>query len=149
MHWVGWNLLLHREIQYSPQSVQSPGGCFLFFWRFLKNSCRRVYNCWSTIAFGSIHSLLLGMKQESNLQFSTSQLRYRLFLRHFLCLLLVNLLLLANLEERSTHEKLDFFLEVENNMLKDNDLVDEATENVFALFWEAIALLVEKALSCF
>jgi len=51
--------------------------------------------------------------------------------------------------ERSTHEKLDFFLEVENNMLKDNDLVDEATENVFALFWEAIALLVEKALSCF
>jgi len=57
--------------------------------------------------------------------------------------------LLANLEERSTHEKLDFFLEVENNMLKDNDLVDEATENVFALFWEAIALLVEKALSCF
>jgi len=42
--------------------------------------------------------------------------------------------LLANLEEKSTYKELDCFLEVENNMLEDNDLVDEATKDVFALF---------------
>ena len=56
-----------------------------------------------------------------------------LFLKCFLCLLLVNLLLLANLEERSTHEELDCFLKVENNVLEEEDLVDEATWDIFAL----------------
>jgi len=56
---------------------------------------------------------------------------------------------LANLEKRSTHEELDCFLEVENNMLEDNDLVDETTKDVFALFWKTIALPAEKALSYF
>ena len=73
-----------------------------------------------------------------------------MFLRYFLYLLLVNLLLLASLEERSTHRELDCFLKVENgDGLEGDDLVDEATRNRFALFWEAIALPVEEALSYF
>jgi len=34
-------------------------------------------------------------------------------------------------------------------MLEEDALIDEAVKNVFALFWEAIVLPVEKALSCF
>jgi len=33
--------------------------------------------------------------------------------------------------------------------LEGNNLADEATGDEFALFWEAIALLVKEALSCF
>ena len=36
-----------------------------------------------------------------------------------------------------------------NNSLDRDDLADEAIKNVFALFWEAVALLVEEALLCF
>jgi len=44
------------------------------------------------------------------------------------------LLLLANLKEKSTHRELYCFLEVENDMLKEDNLVDKATRDVFALF---------------
>jgi len=64
-------------------------------------------------------------------------------------LLLVNLLLLANLEERFTYRELDCFLEVEDNVLKGDDLANEATEDVFDLFWEAIVLQEKNTLSCF
>jgi len=33
--------------------------------------------------------------------------------------------------------------------LEGDNLVDEATKDVFALFWEATALLVEEILLCF
>ena len=49
-------------------------------------------------------------------------------------LLLVNLLLLANLKKRSIYRKLDYFLEVRDNVLEEDNLVDEATEDIFALF---------------
>jgi len=54
MHWVKWDLLLHREVQHSPQSVQSSGGHSLFFQGLLGSSC------WSTVALESDHGLLLG-----------------------------------------------------------------------------------------
>jgi len=41
--------------------------------------------------------------------------------------------LLANLEKRSTHGELDCYLEVGNNVLERDNLVDEATGDVFAL----------------
>ena len=50
------------------------------------------------------------LEQESNLWSPALQWRHRLFLRHFLCSSLVNLLLLASLEERSTHRVLGCFL---------------------------------------
>ena len=65
---------------------------------------------------------------------------YRLFLRRFLHLLLVNLPLLASLEERSICRELDCFFGAENkNGLKENVLADEATRDEFVLFWEAMA----------
>ena len=60
MCWVGQDSLLHREVQCSPQSVQSPGGCFLFFQGFLRSSYQKISSCWSTVALGSDHGLLLG-----------------------------------------------------------------------------------------
>ena len=52
-----------------------------------------------------------------------------------MCLLLVNLLLLASLEKRSTYGELDCFLEIENkDDLEKNVLVDEAARDRFALF---------------
>ena len=48
-------------------------------------------------------------------------------------LLLVNLLLLANLEKKSNHKELDCFLKAVNDVLEENDLMDEATKDVFAL----------------
>jgi len=74
---------------------------------------------------------------------------HRLFSRYFLYLLLVNLLLLANLEERSTYRELDCFLRVGNNILEGVDLVGEVTGNMFALFWEATILLAKEVLFCF
>ena len=63
-----------------------------------------------------------------------------MFLRHFLHLLLVNLLLLASLEKRSTCRVLSYFLRVKNvNDLEKEFLVDKTTGNVFVLFWEAMA----------
>jgi len=57
--------------------------------------------------------------------------------------------LLASLEEKSTHRELDCFLRAEDNILEGGNLADKAAGNVFALFWEAIALLVEEALFSF
>ena len=71
-------------------------------------------------------------------------------LKCFLCLSLVNLLLLASLEEKSICEEFDCFLEAGGkNGLKGDDLVDKATRDGFALFWGAIALPVEEALPYF
>jgi len=42
--------------------------------------------------------------------------------------------LLASLEERFTHRKLDCFLEVEDKDLNENGLVNKAIEDMFALF---------------
>ena len=68
-----------------------------------------------------------------------------MFLRHFLHLSLVNLLLLASLKERSTHRELGCFLGVRDKDGLDRDyLVDEATKDVFALFWEVMVLPAEK-----
>ena len=61
-------------------------------------------------------------------------------MRHFLCSSLVNLLLLASLEKRSTYGELGCFLGAEDgDELEKGFLVDEATRDRFALFWEAIA----------
>ena len=62
-------------------------------------------------------------------------------MRHFLHSSLVNLPLLASLEERSTHRVLDCFLGAGNeDDLKKEFLVDETTRDVLALFWEAVAV---------
>ena len=67
-----------------------------------------------------------------------------------MCLSLVNLLLLASLEERSTYGELGCFLGAgdEDNLEKDV-LVGEATRDKFALFWGAIAELEIEAFPCF
>jgi len=58
--------------------------------------------------------------------------------------------LLANLEERSTYRKLDYFLEaVDRDDFKEEVLMNEATRDGFALFWEATAGLEMEAFSCF
>ena len=58
--------------------------------------------------------------------------------------------MLASLEERSTHEEFDYFLEVgHKDGLEEDNLVDKATRDRFALFWWAIVLPVEEALPCF
>jgi len=48
-------------------------------------------------------------------------------------LLLVNLPLLANLEERSICEELDCFLEAEDDMFEEDNLADETIKDLFAL----------------
>jgi len=40
-------------------------------------------------------------------------------------------------------------LEVEDNILEGDNLVNEATRDVFDLLWEATALPVKEALPCF
>ena len=63
---------------------------------------------------------------------------------------LVNLPLLASLKEWSICGEFDCFLEVENgDSLEKDGLADKATKDKLALFWEVIALPVEKAFSCF
>jgi len=65
-------------------------------------------------------------------------------------LLLVNLLLLASLEERSTYGVLGCFLGTgDGDDLEEEFLVDEAAGDGFALFWEAMAGLEIEVLSCF
>ena len=69
-----------------------------------------------------------------------------------MCLLLVNLLLLASLEEKSTYRELDYFLKVGDkklDVLEDNNLVDKAVGDIFTLFWESTVLLAKKVLSGF
>ena len=72
-----------------------------------------------------------------------------MFLRCFLYLSLVNLPLLASFEKKFTYSELDCFLEVENNCLEEDNLADEATRDVFALFSETVTLLAKEAVSCF
>ena len=73
-----------------------------------------------------------------------------MFLRCFLHLSLVNLLLLASLKERSTHGVLGCFLGAEDrDDLEKGFLADEAAGDKFALFWEAVAVLEVEAFSCF
>jgi len=63
---------------------------------------------------------------------------------------LVNLPLLASLEERFTHGVLDCFLEAgDRDDLEERFLVDEAARDRFALFWEAMTELEVKAFPCF
>ena len=71
-------------------------------------------------------------------------------MRHFLHSSLVNLPLLASLEERSIHRVLDYFLGAgDGDDLGEEFLVDEATGAEFVLFWEAMARLEIKAFPCF
>ena len=85
-------------------------------------------------------TMICFLGQNSNLWSPTPQQRHRLFSRCFLHLSLVNLLLLASLEERSIHKELNCFLRAENkDGLEKDVLVDEAIGNGFALFWEAVA----------
>jgi len=49
---------------------------------------------------------------------------------------LVNLLLLASLKEKFTHEEFDCSLGAGNRDGLEGDLADKATRDVFALFWE-------------
>ena len=73
-----------------------------------------------------------------------------MFSRYFLHLLLVNLLLLASLEERYTHSELGYFLGVRNeDGLEERFLVSEATGDRFALFWKTVAGLEVEAFPCF
>jgi len=63
---------------------------------------------------------------------------------------LVNLPLLANLEEKSTYGVLDCFLKAGNkDDLEEELLADEATGDGFALFWEAMAGPEMEAFPCF
>ena len=60
-----------------------------------------------------------------------------LFLKYFLCLLLVNLPLLASLKKRSTHGELDCFLGAgDEDDLEEGFLADKTARNEFALFWK-------------
>ena len=73
-----------------------------------------------------------------------------MFLRHFLHSSLVNLLLLASLEERSIYRVLNYFLEVRNeDDLEEELLTDEVTGDGFVLFWEAVTVLEVEAFPCF
>ena len=63
---------------------------------------------------------------------------------------LVNLSLLASLEERFIYGVLGYFLEVEDKGdLEKEFLADEAAKDRFVLFWEATAKLEVEAFSCF
>ena len=88
--------------------------------------------------------------QKSSLWSSAPQQRHRLFSRHFLHSSLVNLPLLASLEERSTCRVLGCFLGAEDrDDLEEGFLVNEATRDKFALFWGVMAELEVEAFPCF
>ena len=88
--------------------------------------------------------------QKSSLWSPAPQQRYRLFLRYFLHSSLVNLSLLASLEERSTYGLLGCFLGAgDRDDLEKGFLVNGATGDVFVLFWEAMAELEVEAFPCF
>jgi len=59
--------------------------------------------------------------------------------------------LLANLEERSTHEELGCFLGAgdKDDFKEEEILADEVIRDEFALFWEAMAGLEMEAFPCF
>jgi len=63
---------------------------------------------------------------------------------------LINLPLLASLEERSTHGVLGCFLGAgDGDNLEGRFFVDEAAGDRFALLWEAMTELEVEAFSCF
>ena len=67
-----------------------------------------------------------------------------------MCLSLVNLPLLASLEERSTYGVLGCFLEAgDGDGLEEGFLMDRAAGDEFALFWEAMAEPEVEAFPCF
>ena len=73
-----------------------------------------------------------------------------MFSRHFLHSSLVNLPLLASLEERSTHRVIGCFLKVgDGDGLEERFLADEAAGNRFALLRKAITELEVEAFPCF
>ena len=126
MCWVEWDLLLYKEVQCGPQFMWSPEDCSLSFQEFLRSSCWSISSYWSTMAFRSDCSLLLGEKVQFVIFCTTIEV------------------------QRSTCRKLNCFLKVENrDGLKGDDLVDEAAGDEFVLFWEIAALLVEEAFPCF
>ena len=70
-------------------------------------------------------------------------------MRCFLHSSLVNLLLLASLEEMSIYRVLDCFLGVEDgDDLEEKFLADEPAREKFALFWEAITRPKVEAFPC-
>ena len=73
-----------------------------------------------------------------------------MFSKCFLHSLLVNLPLLASLEERSTHGVLGCFLGAgDGDDLEEEFLVDRVAGAEFALFWEAMAEPEVEAFSYF
>ena len=73
-----------------------------------------------------------------------------MFSRCFLHSSLVNLPLLASLEERSTRGVLGCFLGVEDgDGLEEGFLADEAAGDGFALLWEAVTEPEVEAFPCF
>ena len=90
------------------------------------------------------------LRQKSSLWSPAPQQRHRLFSRCFLHLSLVNLPLLASLEERSTCGVLGCFLIAgDGDDLEEEFLVDGVTGAEFALFWEAMAGPKVEAFPCF
>ena len=57
--------------------------------------------------------------------------------------------MLASLKEKFTCRELDYFLEAKNNILEEDNLMNKAIRDIFALFWNVIVLLAENALSYF
>ena len=72
-----------------------------------------------------------------------------MFLRHFLYSSLVNLPLLASLEETPTYRELGCFLGVGDRDDFKEVLTDKTTRDMFALFWEATAGLAVEAFPYF
>ena len=73
-----------------------------------------------------------------------------MFSRYFLCLSLVNLLLLASLKERFICRELGCFLGVgDRDDFEKEVLVDKATGDGSALFWEAMVEPEVEAVSYF
>ena len=73
-----------------------------------------------------------------------------MFLRCFLHSSLVNLPLLASLEERFTRRVLDCFLGAgDGDGFKEGFLVDKTAGDGFALLWEAMTELEVEAFPCF
>jgi len=100
------------------------------------------------MALRSDCGLLLGTGVQ--LVVSCTTIEIQIFSRHFLCSSLVNLPLLASLEEKSTHREFDCFLGVGNrDSLEGNILADEAAKDRFTLFWEAMVGPEVEAFSCF
>ena len=81
MHWVELDSLLHREVQHSLQSVQSPGDHSLFFQGFLRSSCQSISSCWSTMALMRDCGLLLGTEVQLIVSCTTieAQIVFKMF----------------------------------------------------------------------